>query len=151
MHFYNLIRELGNNSKIDLFIDMDGVIASYDIGKPYDFLHKRPIKTNIDTLRKISELDNVNLFILSVCRETKQINEKNEWLDINASFFKKENRFILSKDIIKDLTSSEMKLKFLKEFSSNNKVILVDDDNRVLSLLKKELDIILFQDSELID
>jgi hypothetical protein len=76
MHFYNLIKELSSVNKIKLFVDMDGVIASYDFGKPLDFKMKRPLNTNIEVLRKVSLLENVELFILSVCRKNYQINEK---------------------------------------------------------------------------
>ena len=152
MHFYNLMKELSANSKIKLFVDMDGVIASYDFGKPLNFKVKRPLNTNIEVLRKVSSLENVELFILSVCRKNYQIDEKNERLDSNAPFFKKENRFILSKEKLPDVSSSNMKLHFLQNYKIKDKMVLVDDDNKVLSTVANELDnIILFQDSELID
>ena len=151
-YFYNLMSDLSAENKIDLFVDMDGVIASYNFGKPLNFKTKRPLTTNINTLKKVSKLKNVNLFILSVCRENYQIKDKNDWLDKNAHFFKKENRFILSKEEITNQSSPNMKLNFLKNYKSNNTIVLVDDDNLVLSTIGKELDnVILFQDSELID
>ena len=152
MHFYNLIKEWSSFNKIKLFVDMDGVIASYDFGKPLDFKTKRPLNTNIEVLRKVSLLDNVELFILSVCRKNYQIDEKNEWLDKNAPFFQKENRYILSKESMPNISSANIKLHFLKNYETIDKIILVDDDNKVLSTISKELDnIILLQDSELID
>ena len=152
MHFYNLIKDLSANSKIKLVIDMDGVIASYDFGKPLDFKIKRPLITNIEVIKRVSLIENVELYILSVCRKNYQIDEKNEWLDKYASFFKKENRFILSKEKMPDMSSSNMKLQFLKNNQIEGKIVLVDDDNRVLSTISNELkNIILFQDSELID
>lgn len=152
MHFYNLIKELSSVNKIKLFVDMDGVIASYDFGKPLDFKAKRPLNTNIEVLRKVSSLENIELFILSVCRKNYQIDEKNKWLDKNAPFFKKENRYILSKESMLDISSANMKLHFLKNYETIDKIVLVDDDNKVLSTISKELDnIILLQDSELID
>ena len=139
-------------NKIKLFVDMDGVIASYDFGKPLDFKTKRPLTTNIEVLRKVSSLDNIELFILSVCRKNYQIDGKNKWLDKNAPFFQKENRYILSKESISNISSANMKLHFLKNYETIDKIVFVDDDNKVLSTISKELDnIILFQDSELID
>ena len=45
-----------------------------------------------------------------------------------------------------------MKLHFLKNYETIDKIVLVDDDNKVLSTIANELDnIILLQDSELID
>ena len=152
MYFYNLIEELSKENKIDLFVDMDGVIASYDFGHPLDFKNKRPLKTNIETLGRVSQINNVELYILSVCRKDFQIKDKNDWLDKNAPFFKKENRVILSKETIINKTSPQLKSDYFKNYKTDNKVILLDDDNSVLSLISKEVDnILLLQDSELID
>lgn len=152
MHFYELIKEKYHDKEVLLFVDMDGVIASYDFGKPLDFKNKRPLKTNIDTLKKVSELDNITLSILSVCRKDYQITEKNEWLDKYAPFFKKENRNILSKESITGYSSAEIKLNFLESVETNKLIIMLDDDNKVLDTLSKsDKEIILYQDSELVD
>lgn len=152
MHFYELIKEKYHDKEVLLFVDMDGVIASYDFGKPLDFKNKRPLKTNIDTLKKVSELDNITLSILSVCRKDYQITEKNEWLDKYAPFFKKENRNILSKESITGYSSAELKLNFLESVETNKLIIMLDDDNKVLDTLSKsDKEIILYQDSELVD
>ena len=152
MHFYDLINEIADKEEIDLFIDMDGVISSYDFGKPLDFINKRPLTTNIKTLEKISKIKNVNLHILSVCRRNIEIEHKNNWLDKYAPFFLKENRNVLSKETYTGFSSAELKLDFLKRYNTNKKIILVDDDNNVLNTIDKNIDdITLFQDSELID
>ncbi len=152
MHFYNLIKDISKNEKVKLFVDMDGVIASYDFGKPLDFKNKRPLNSNIEVLRNVSKLGNVELNILSVCRENYQIDEKNDWLDKYAPFFKKENRYILSKETISNMSSSSMKSDFLKNINTKDKMILLDDDIRVLRTVHDNINnIILFQDSELVD
>ena len=152
MHFIDLIKKISIEEEIILFVDMDGVIASYDVGRPYDFKNKRPLKNNINIFREIAKLDRVSLHILSVCRENYQIEEKNEWLDINAPFFEKENRVILSKEDSIYKISSELKLNYLKNYKTDKKIVFIDDDNSVLSVVNKELkNIILFQDSELVD
>lgn len=152
MHFYNLIKELSKKNEIILFVDMDGVIASYDVGRPLDFLNKRPLFQNIKKLEEISKLPNVELHILSICRKDFQIDEKNIWLDKYASFFLKENRQIISKETNTGFSSSELKANFLNSLNTNKQVALIDDDN---SILKKVLatvnGIIVYQDSELID
>ena len=151
-YFYDLISNQAEKEKIDLFVDMDGVIASYNFGMPLNFKTKRPLVTNINTLKEVSQIKNVNLYILSVCRENYQIKDKNDWLDKYAPFFKKENRIILSKEKITNTSSPNMKLNYLKNHKTSNKMILIDDDNQVLSTIGKELDnITLYQDSELID
>ena len=68
MHFYELIKRLTEDKKTIIYVDMDGVIASYDFGKPLDFVNKRPLTTNIETLSQLCNLKNVELHILSVCR-----------------------------------------------------------------------------------
>lgn len=152
MYFYNLIKKISTTSKVKIFVDMDGVIASYDFGKPLNFKTKRPLKTNIEVLSRVSSLENVELYILSVCRKNYQIDEKNEWLDKNAPFFKKSNRYILSKEKNINMSSSNMKMNFFKNYKTNDKIIFVDDDNKVLSTISNEINnIILMQDSELID
>ena len=152
MNFYNLIKEILGKENIDLFVDMDGVIASYRYGEVLDFKTKRPLTSNIEVLRKVSELDGVNLFILSICRENYQRDDKNNWLDKYAPFFKYDNRYILSKEEITDMSSADIKLDFLKKYKSDNKVILVDDDIRILKKVGSNLDnILVLQDSELVD
>ena len=149
---FSIVYDLALNDNIDLFVDMDGVIASYDFGKPLDFINKRPLKSNIEGLRKISLINNVNLHILSVCRTDEQIIDKNNWLDINAPFFSKKNRHILSKESIQNMKSCEMKFEFLKNYKTSFKVVLVDDDNQVLQFISSKLkNILLFQDSALVD
>lgn len=151
MYFYNLIKKYDED--LNIFVDMDGVITDYDFGNILDFKNKRPIKTNIKTLEKISKLSNVNLFILSICKKNNEINDKNEWLDKYASYFKKENRIIISKENKKNKSSKELKYEYLKKsLKDNKKIILIDDDNEILKYLKEYLkEAILFQDSSIID
>ena len=152
MHFKELILDLINKKNISMFVDMDGVIASYEVNRPYEFDRKRPLTNNIKIFEEISKMSGVTIYILSICREDKQIKDKNDWLDKYAPFFKKENRNILSKETIVNETSANMKLHFLSNFVSDDQVVLVDDDNLVLKTIKKNLEkVIVFQDSELVD
>ena len=50
---------LTEDKKTIIYVDMDGVIASYDFGKPLDFKNKRPLTTNIKTLSQLCNLKNV--------------------------------------------------------------------------------------------
>lgn len=152
MHFYNIIKELSDKAEVMLFFDMDGVISSYDAGKKLDFANKRPLTENINKIKKISTLNNVTLYILSICKKNFQIEEKNNWLDKNAPFFDKSNRIIISKEQHSNIDSPTLKSDFLKNLNTNSQIVLVDDDNAVI---KKVLDVtdnvMVFQDSELID
>ena len=152
MHFDNIIKELSDKTEVMLFFDMDGVISSYDAGKKLDFANKRPLTENINKIKKISTLNNVTLYILSICKKNFQIEEKNNWLDKNAPFFDKSNRIIISKEQHPNIDSPTLKSDFLKNLNTSSQIVLVDDDNAVI---KKVLDVtdnvIVFQDSELID
>ena len=107
---------------------------------------------NIRKIKKVSEIPNVELFILSICMNNEQIQEKNNWLDKYADFFKYENRVIISKEKNVGISSPEIKTNYLKNLKSNKQIILLDDDNRILkNVLKNAENVIALQDSELID
>lgn len=151
MNFYEIIKEISENKKTTIYVDMDGVIACYDFGKPLDFINKRPLLSNIKTLERLATLSNVELHILSVCRLNSQIKEKNDWLDKFAPFFEKDKRTILSKEN-NSFSSKELKMNYLKNIKTENQIILIDDDNEILRFVFENVkDIILFQDSELVD
>ena len=101
----------------------------------------------------ISQLKKVDLYILSICKKNIEIKEKNIWLDENAPYFKKENRIIISKEKEKNESSKYLKYKYLKEYTKEKKkIIVIDDDNEILKYLHNNLkEIVLFQDSSLID
>ncbi len=150
MYFINLINEKYKNEKLDIYVDMDGVIAEYEIGK-FDFLNRRPLINNINIFKKLSANKNITLNILSICREDFQIDEKNIWLDKNAPFFKHRN--VISKESHPGKSSKELKYEFLKNIpQKDNKIIFIDDDNDIIKYVHNNLDnIIVFQDSSLID
>lgn len=151
MYFKELIESEFKDIQLLILVDMDGVIADYEFGRELNFKDKRPIKTNIKTLEELSKLKNIELAILSICKHDKEIEEKNIWLDKYALFITKRN--IISKEG-KDESSKELKADFLKKIQkeSNKVIVLIDDDNGILKYLKKEVpEIILFQDSSIID
>lgn len=137
---------------IELYVDMDGVIADYVIGKPCDFDKKRPLYTSIKKLEEISKMGNVNMNILSITRKTIGRTEKNVWLDKYAPFFKKENRNIISKEENPNISSANLKLNFLKNVNNDKIIILIDDDPIILKTIEKELkNVVLLKDTVLVD
>lgn len=142
------IEKYALDKKVKLYVDMDGVIAEYDFGKPLDFLNKRPLLNNIKLLEEISLIKNVDIHILSICKKDFEIKDKNIWLDNHAPFFPKNNRHIISKETYKDTSSADLKINFLN--SQVGFKILIDDDNDILKKVSKNVkDIVLYQDSSL--
>ena len=134
--------------KITIFVDMDGVIADYRFGEGLKiksnesgvYLNKRPIKTTIENLRRLSNNLDIELYIISSCLFKKQVEEKNIWLDKYASFFKHENRIYV---IANDFESrKQLKIDKIKEYMNSTKdtlTILIDDTHDILFLAQQQL------------
>lgn len=155
MYFVDKIKNEYKDENIVFFVDMDGVIADYNFGFKLDFKNKRPIKTNIEVFKELSLLKNIELNILSICKKNSQIDDKNNWLDDFAPFFKIENRVIISKEDNPNISSKVLKCNYLKNYilkNNHKKVIVIDDDNDILFYLSNNIDnIILYQDSSIVD
>ena len=152
MYFKDFLKKY-ENKKIRLFVDMDGVIAYYEVGIPNNFHKKRPLTSNISKLEEISKMENVELYILSITRMDTGFEEKNFWLDKYAPFFKKENRYIISRESNNFNQSCNLKSDFLKQIKRDDSVIIViDDDPIVLHKIKEtNEDIVLLKDTVLVD
>ncbi len=141
------------DKKIKMFIDMDGVIADYEVGVASNFDKKRPLISSIAKLEEISQMENVEMYILSITRMDEGYEEKNIWLDKHAPFFKKENRVIISRESNDFASSYDLKTSFLKDFERDGSVIIVIDDDPII--LKKigetNEDIIRLKDTALVD
>ena len=142
-----------NKDRVRLFVDMDGVIADYNVGKVCDYDKKRPLISSIFKLEQISKMDNIELYILSVTRMDEGIEQKNIWLDTYAKFFKKENRIIISRQMNDFMPSSVLKSNYLKNLERDgSRIIVIDDDPLVIKQIAKENeDIILLKDTVLVD
>ena len=152
MFFLEEIKKLGDK-KIRLFVDMDGVIADYNVGVPKDYDKKRPLYSNIKQLEEISKLPNVEMYILSITRQTIGRKEKNDWLDIYAPFFKKENRIIISREEHNYTNSRILKSRYLKKLKRDDSLIVyIEDDPQILrKVMDNNSDIILYKDTALVD
>lgn len=153
MIIYDEIKKY-ENQPIRIYVDMDGVVADYEVGVAADYDKKRPLISNISKLEKISKMPNVELYILSVTRMSRGTQEKNDWLDQFAPFFKKENRNILSREE-NNFEKSALQLKY--EFISSLKrddsqIIFIDDDPAILRKIADVFDdIVLLKDTTLVD
>ena len=139
--------------KIKLFVDMDGVIVDYVVGSTDDFDKRRPLYTSLSKLEEVYEEGNIDLYILSITRMNKGLQEKNIWLDNYAPMFKKENRVIISREANDFKSSAELKAEYMSSLERDGSVIIViDDDPRVLKAMKDtNKDVVLLKDTALVD
>lgn len=116
-------------SNVNIFIDMDGVLARYDTevaNLMYDegfFFNLPPMKSNIEMVKSLIEQD-LNVYILSSVYPNSPyaIKEKNEWLDKYLPEIKEENRLF----VIHPMTKNE----FIRNKVPNLKTslnVLIDD------------------------
>ena len=159
MYFEKYLEKF-NGKKIDIYIDMDGVIADYDAlgflkAKDKDdvYLNKRPIFTVIDILKEISNNENIKLNILSCTTRVNQKDGKYKWLNKYMNFIAKENINIIAREEKNYLKAAIVKKEFLKENIDINKVnILIDDSHEVISeIIKLDLGIIPLHITSILD
>ena len=142
------------DKKIRLYVDMDGVIADYDVGVARDYDKKRPLYDSIRKLEEVSKIYNIELHIFSVTRYSEGFPQKHEWLDKYAPFFKKEDRVIISREDNNMEESSILKAKYLEKLDRNDDsvIIVIDDDPLIIKEIRKlNEDIILLKDTVLVD
>ena len=158
-YFYDYIKSLGDKP-IDIYIDMDGVVADYDFqgynndGTNDDiYLYKRPIMSSINPLKEVNELDNVTLYILSVARYESQIKGKVEWLKKYMDFIGLEHVNILPRDTNEWIKAKDLKKRFLEGNINKDHInIHIDDSHEVLQTLEDSgNDLILLHVTSLID
>ena len=153
MFFKDLI-DTYNGKNIKIFVDMDGVIADYDVGVTSGYDVKRPLITSIEKLEEISKFDNTELYILSITKKDIGIEEKNYWLNKYAPFFKNENRVIISKESNEGFSSKELKANYLAKVERKDDCIImvIDDDPAIIKEIgKANPDIVLLKDTVLVD
>ncbi len=153
MYLKDYLKNLGD-TKINLYVDMDGVIADYIVGEPYDFDKKRPLFSSIEKLKEISEMENVTMHILSISKKNEGIKQKEDWLDIYAPFFSSENRTIIAREKYNfEKTSSELKNEYVSNLERDgSKIVVIDDDPIVLKDMKNSNeDVIVLKDTALVD
>ena len=150
-NFYSTIKKIcRENSKVAMFIDMDGTIVEYPIylkgeistntkGK---FIAGRPIEIIIDKLRKINEIENINLYILSLAKSSIIVKEKEEWLKKYVDFIDEKNWIIINKEkgeYNKDNRDIIKVQKMQEKMNEYDCMILLDDDHEILKQTKVEL------------
>lgn len=142
----NFIEKLSNlyktNKNIEIYIDMDGTIVEllFDKEGSYTkkgvYLNKRPIIPVVNKLEEIKNKFPLIKFKILSCSKTNQMrNEKNEWLNIQMPYIKKEDRVIFSEEA-GDYAREDrnlVKAEYINKNIDDDKIIiLIDDDIEVL-------------------
>ena len=151
MYITDYIKQF-KNKRIKIYVDMDGVIADFDVGNASEYDKKRPLLTNIEALREVSKNKNVEMFILSITRMTIGRDEKNRWLDKYVEFIKVENRYIISREEHNFMPSKTLKKRFIKNIKRDESIIIViDDDPAIIDEIRKSSeDVYLLKDTSLV-
>jgi len=138
MKFYKFLND-NKDKYIDIYCDMDGVIAEYDIGN-FDYKIIRPITYTISILEELNKKDNIDIYILSVCKNNDIVKGKEVWLNKYMSFLKKDNIILISKEK-NNLSSKDLKYEYLKKHKNKDKInILIDDDNEIIKYIINNID-----------
>lgn len=141
--FTQRIMDLCNENKhVAMFIDMDGTINEYVVFSEDtvvkemedNYLNINPLPTALRDLKEISNISNIDLYILSLSRTKSLTQIKKEWLKKYVSFIPEENWIILTKEIGDYTNENHDKIKSMKmkEYADYDRLILLDDDHNIL-------------------
>ncbi len=150
MFFIEISEICKKNDRVAFFIDMDGTIVEYKI---YDdenmvikahenLLNEKPIFPIINELRKLNEIENLDLYILSLSKTSKIKEQKKIWLKKYLDFIDEENFIILDKELGEYNSENRNYIKSKKieeKLKEYNFAILLDDDHKILKRTKMEL------------
>ena len=155
---YYFIEWLGQfkGKKVKLLVDMDGVIAHYDLGNAKDYDKKRPLLDNILKIEAATKLEDpiVTPYIFSATRFSEGTDQKHEWLDKYAPFFLKENRIIISREANGMEESAKLKAEYLTNMKREENTVIVvieDDPKNMFAIRDTNPDVILVKDTILVD
>ena len=149
--FFNKIKEICNeNKKVAMFVDMDGTIVEYHVYRDNElttstkgkFLNGEPLDVVLENLKKINEIENIDIYILSFSKSTIIVEEKKQWLKKYASFIKEENWIILNKEIgeyNKENRNFMKARKMQEKLKDYDCVVFLDDDHKILKQAQEDL------------
>lgn len=151
MKFYNTLKEICNKyKKVALFVDMDGTIVEYNVypdgyitnQSKGLFLNQSPLDVVIENLKRVSTIENLEIYILSLSKSNIIIEEKKQWLKKYVPFIKESNYIILCREN-GDYNSENREYikseKMKEKLEKYDYVILLDDEQKILRRTQKEL------------
>lgn len=142
--FINKIKNIcKENKRVAMFIDMDGTITEYEV-YPEELVTQKmnsgyseyePVEYIINILKNVDEIPNIDLYILTLARNSKIIEEKKNWLRKYVNFIKEENWIFINKELgeydktNRNIIKAEKIKEKIKEYDH---AILLDDDHKIL-------------------
>lgn len=150
--FINKIQQIcEKNNKVAMYIDMDGTIVEYEIFQENvvsnkmqnEYSNMKPLQYTIQILKEISEIKNIDLYILSLSRTVKITEEKIKWLEKHVPFIEEENYIIITKELNEYSKENRDIIKAQKIKENQHKYnysILLDDDHKILKEAQKMLE-----------
>ena len=92
--------------KVALFVDMDGTITEYKVYQSGFitndtkelFLNAEPVNIIIDNLKAVNNIENLDIYILSLSKSKIINEEKKVWLKKYVPFIEEKNYIILVKE-----------------------------------------------------
>lgn len=151
MKFYNRISKIcKGHKKVALFVDMDGTIVEYSVfpdgfvttETKEVFLNAEPLEVVLNNLKKVSEIENLDVYILSLARSFIIVEEKKQWLKKYAPFIKEENYILLNKengDYNAENREFIKSIKMKEKLDKYDYVMLLDDDHKILRRALNEI------------
>ena len=96
----------------------------------------------LKNLEKINEIDNLDVYILSLARSFIIVEEKKQWLKKYAPFIREENYILLNKengDYNAENREFIKSIKMMEKLNEYDYVILLDDDHKILKRTLNEV------------
>ncbi len=138
------------NKKVAMFIDMDGTITEFEV-YPEELVTQNmnngyskyePLEYIINILKEVNKIPNIDLYILTLSRNSKIVDEKKNWLRKHVNFIKEENWILINKELGEyDKTNRNIikAEKINEKMNEYDYSILLDDDHKILKETQKML------------
>ena len=136
--------------KVALFVDMDGTITEYRVYQSGFitndtkelFLNAEPVNIIIDNLKAVNNIENLDIYILSLSKSKIINEEKKVWLKKYVPFIEEKNYIILVKengDYNQENRTIVKAQKMKNKLDEYDYVMLLDDEHKILRETQKEL------------
>lgn len=147
--FIEKLKRISEEKKVIVYSDMDGVLVEYGAGEKDLILknekgfyyNKRPIYSTINKFKQMSEMENVEIGIMSNCYYQEQKKDKIMWLENYCPFIKKENIniIVLTEESYTKETKDAIKIGKILNLNkdTDREFFLIEDDHGIIKASNK--------------